>query len=701
MKNRSRRLISVVLCLTLLFSLSATVFAKAKDPQPKSFKDVKPNHWAYDAIMWMLGRNIIDGVGGDRFDPNGMVTRAQFAKMMVNTLDLKKYTPETPSFLDVKKNSWEYPYVESAKPYLTGFRTAAGDYFKPSLPAVREDMAVALVNALGYLNDPVDLGILDQFADKDQISPNLRKHVALSVKYGLIVGKPKNGRLVFDPQGNLTRAEAAVLIKRAFEKNEEKVTYDEEKVTYDPETGYVYERPIIELKMENNAHVLRWNRIESDKFKEYRVVISKDDDTPQYPDNGYLYRITDRNRTYAVIDNSVKYNGGDFGNYLVKGQTYYISVTAVYSDRNVPGNTIKFVYNGPESPEQYEAPVVSLSVENGKHVLRWNRIGSNKFKEYRVVISKDDDTPQYPDNGYLYRITDRNRTYAVIDNSTKYNGGDFGNYLTKGQKYYISVTAVYSDRNVPGNVIRFVYDGTENPELYAAPVVSSSVENGKLVLRWNKIDSPRLIGYIVSASRDDSSVSYPDNGFLYRISDVNRTYAVIDNSTKYSNGDFGGYFINGEQYYFSVTAVYGDRMVAGNTIRCKYVGEDSPELFPAPQVNAVYEDGKLVVKWNRLDSPLLTEYRVVISEKNEKPVYPANGYYDMAYDKDTTSVVIDPAKQYHGGDFEKLTYAKEYYISVTAVYGSKYVAGNAVKVLYLINDQQPDRRIQSGRQQKG
>ncbi len=383
--------------------------------------------------------------------------------------------PETPSFLDVKKNSWEYPYVESAKPYLTGFRTAAGDYFKPSLPAVREDMAVALVNALGYLNDPVDLGILDQFADKDQISPNLRKHVALSVKYGLIVGKPKNGRLVFDPQGNLTRAEAAVLIKRAFEKNEEKVTYDEEKVTYDPETGYVYERPIIELKMENNAHVLR----------------------------------------------------------------------------------------------------------------------------------------------------------------------------------------------------------------------------------WNKIDSPRLIGYIVSASRDDSSVSYPDNGFLYRISDVNRTYAVIDNSTKYSNGDFGGYFINGEQYYFSVTAVYGDRMVAGNTIRCKYVGEDSPELFPAPQVNAVYEDGKLVVKWNRLDSPLLTEYRVVISEKNEKPVYPANGYYDMAYDKDTTSVVIDPAKQYHGGDFEKLTYAKEYYISVTAVYGSKYVAGNAVKVLYLINDQQPDRRIQSGRQQKG
>ena len=690
MKNGIRKLISVVLCFTLLFSVSSLAFAKSAQSNSKQFKDVKPGHWAYDAIMWMLERSIIDGVGGDRFDPNGIVTRAQFAKMMVNTLNLKKYSPETPSFLDVKKNSWEYPYVESAKPYLTGFRTSSGDYFKPSLAAVREDMAVALVNALGYQGESIDTSILNQFADKDQISPNLRKHVALSVKYGLIVGKTENGRLLFDPQGNLTRAQAAVLLKRAFEKNEEKVTYDEEKVTYDPNTGYTYERPIIELKTENNVQVIRWNRIESDKFREYRVVISKNDNTPQYPDNGYLYTITDRNRTYAVIDNSTKYNGGDFGNYLTKGQTYYISVTAVYSDRNVPGNTVSFVYNGPENPEQYAVPVVNLSAENGKHVLRWNRIDSKKFREYRVVISKSDNTPQYPDNGYLYTITDRNRTYAVIDNSTKYNGGDFGNYLTKGQTYYISVTAVYSDRNVPGNTVSFVYNGTENPELYVAPDVSSSVENGKLVLRWNRIDSPKLTGYIVSASKNDSTVTYPENGYLYKINDVNRTYAVIDNSTRYTDGDFEGYFINGEQYYFSVTAVYNDKSVTGNTIRCTYVGEDSPELFPAPQVSAAYEDGKLVVKWNKLDSSLLTEYRVVISEKSDKPAYPANGYYDQAYGKDTTSVVIDSSKQYHNGDFEKLTYATEYYISVTAVYGNKYVAGNAVKILYLINDQQAE-----------
>jgi hypothetical protein len=580
MKNRFKRLISVVLCLTLILSISSLAFAKTNGQQKvKDFKDVRPGHWAYDAIMWMLERNIIDGVGGNRFEPDGIVTRAQFAKMMVNTLGLKLFQPETPSFLDVDKKSWAYPYVESAKPYLTGFKTASGHYFKPNLTAVREDMAVALVNAMGYNKDTVDESILDQFEDKNQISPNLRKHVAISVKYGLIKGTTKNGRLLFDPQGNLTRAQAAVLLRRAFEQQEEKVTYDEEKVTYDPDTGYTYERPIAELRKENNTLVLRWNKIALDKFREYRVVISKSDDTPQYPENGYLYRITDRDRTYAIIDNSEKYNGGDFGNYLTKGQTYHISVTAVYSDRNVPGNTITFTY-----------------------------------------------------------------------------------------------------------------DGNENPERFVAPVVSSSVENGKLVLRWNKIDSPELRGYVVSASKNDSSVSYPENGYLYTISDANRNYAVIDNSAEYKNGDFNGYFINGEQYYFSVTAVYRDKTVAGNTIRCTYVGEDSPVLFPAPEVSTAYEDGRLVVKWNKLNSPLLTEYRVVISKNKENPVYPADGYYDKAYDKDTTSVVLDSNTRYHNGEFRRLIYGTEYYISVTAVYGNKTVAGNAVKVLYLADEQQGEQQ---------
>jgi hypothetical protein len=582
MRNIMKRLVSLFICMAMLVTMSAAVFAKNANGNlnPKGFKDVKPGHWAYDDIMWMLENKIIEGTGKDTFEPNGTVTRAQFAKMMVNTLKLKQYKPDTPSFLDVKKNAWEYPFVESAKTYLTGFRTANGDYFKPNQSAVREDMAVALVKALGYQYESVNESILDTFADASRISPNLRKYVALSVKYGLIQGYKKNGATVFDPQGNLTRAQAATLLRKAFVQNEEKVTYDEDKVTYDEE------------------------------------------------------KIT--------FDN--------------------------------------------DSDDKYTKPKVSVSMENNVPVLRWNKITSDKFKEYRVVISKNDKTPEYPADGYLYRITDRDRTYAVINNTERYNNGDFGNYLTRNEKYYISVTAVYTDRNVAGSTVSFTYKGAENPELNVMPIVTASEENGKLVLRWNRIDSPDFVAYRVVASRNDDTPSYPDNGYLYRITDRDKNYAVIDNLTAYKDGDFGDYFIKGEQYYFSITAEYKDRKTAGNVVRVKYNGEDSKTLFPAPQVSAVYENGKLVVKWNKVNSSLLTEYRVVISEKDQTPAYPENGYYETAYDTDTTSAVIDTAKAYSDGDFTKLTYGTEYYISVTAVYGNKYVPGNAVKILYLINE---------------
>lgn len=587
MKKKLRGLISLFVCLMLLISASAPAFAKNINSyfNSKGFKDVKENHWAYDYIMWMLDKKIIDGTGDGNFNPNGTVTRAEFAKMMINTLQLKKYTPDTPSFVDVPKKAWEYPYVEGAKSYLTGFRTSTGDYFKPKQTAVREDMAVALVKALGYQNETADESILNKFADASQISANLRKYVALSVEYGLIEGYTQNGQTVFGPQGNLTRAQSATLLYKAFKNNEEKITYDEDKVTYPDD---------------------------------------EDDDEDNNDDE--------------------------------------------------------------DNDNAYTKPSVTISKENNTLVARWNKITSDNFKEYRVVISKDDSTPEYPEDGYLYSFTDRDRNYAVINNADKYNNGDFGNYLTKGEKYYISVTAVYQDREVAGNTVRFKYDGAENPEAYVMPIVTAAVENGKLVLRWNRIDSPEFVSYRVVASKGDSTPSYPDDGYLYSITDRSKNYAVIDNTTAYKNGDFNGYFVKGEKYYFNVTAEYKDRTVIGNTLQLQYDGEDSTVLFPAPKVSAAYENGKLIVKWDKITSPQLAEYRVVISQNNQAPAYPANGFYNTAYDADTTSVEIDAAKPYNSGDFTALTYGTEYNISVTAVYNdNKYVAGNAVKILYLVN----------------
>lgn len=580
MKKNVRRLLSVFLCVILIICSSVPAFAKndkKNDGGPSCFKDVNVNHWAYKYILWMKNRDIVHGIGNDMFNPNGTVTRAEFAKMMVRTLDLDIYSPPKPTFKDVEKKNWEYPYVESSKSYLTYFKTPDGNYFKPLQPSVREDMAVALVKALGYQNEDVDLDILDQFADAGEITPSLKKYVALSVKYGLMKGYPKDNKLYFGPMGNLTRAEASTLLYRAFVVKEEKMPYDEDKLPYEddePKNDEVYVKPVVTVIRYDDKLEINWNKIDSPELKGYKVVISKNDSTPAYPENGYLLYITDKNQTSAVIDNSTPYKGtSDFGKYLTKGEKYYFSVTAIYNDRNVAGNAVYRTFSGNNSDDSDKTPVVSISVENGIPVLRWNKVKANDFKEYRVVISKENSAPGIND-GYLYIFKDINTTSAAINNTHKYTNGDFGNYLTKGDKYYFTVVAVYEGETVAGEAVRFRYNGAENPEFYQATVVS-----------------------------------------------------------------------------------------------------------------AVYEDGDLVIKWNKIDSPLLVEYRLVISEDNPAPAYPADGYYNKSYSPDTTSVTIDPSREYKNGDFTKLTYGKDYYFSVTAVYkDNKYVAGNAVKVLYLWTD---------------
>ncbi len=584
MKKNARRLITVFLCIVLVVCSSVPALASNNKNNnnknnnkgnPSCFRDVNANHWAYKYIMWMRNKDIVHGIGNDMFNPNGTVTRAEFAKMMVRTLDIDIYSPSKPTFDDVNKKNWEYPYVESSKNYLTYYKTSTGNYFKSLEPSVREDMAVALVKALGYQNEDVDLDILDQFADASEITPSLVKYVALSVEFGLMKGYPKDGKLYFGPMGNLTRAEASTLLYRAFVVKEEKVPFDEDKLPYEEEIEEVYIKPVVTVIRYDDKLEVNWNKIDSPKFQGYKVVISKKDSTPVYPDNGYLYYITDKNQTSAIIDNSTPYKGeSDFGEYLEKGEKYYISVTAVYSDRKVAGNVVYRTYPGEDYVDTSRIPTVTISNENGVPVLRWTKTKSEGFKEYRVVISKGNSTPGI-DDGYLYKIKDLNTTYAEINNTQKYTGGDFGNYLTKGERYYFTVVAVYEDMAVEGKEVRFKYDGNENPELYQKTVVSAVYEDGDLVIKWDKIDSPILLEYRLVISKDNPAPEYPADGYYNAAYSPDTTSVAIDPSKNYRNGDFSK-LKYGQDYYFSVTAVYKDgKCVAGNAVKVLYLFKTS------------------------------------------------------------------------------------------------------------------------------
>jgi len=466
-----KNLLALLLVFSLLITMMTVPAFAQNDGAPsssgnKSFTDVPPGHWAYNAITWMAAHEILAGKGNNRFDPEAAVTREQFARIMVVALQLKMGSSYAPSFNDVSKDSWAFRYVEAAKLYLTGWRNAAGglDYFKPYDNAVREDMAVALVKALKLENEVPDNSVLDLFTDKADISPNLVKYVAIAVKNEIINGNKKNdGTRTFDAQGTLTRAQASVLVFNALVKAGDKVTYDDlGKVTYEapdvpqPEVlqPLAGKGPTVTAAVSGDKLRVSWTRIGTDGFQGYKVVLSKGDSTPVYPENGYQAWITDRDQTSIELKAGSGYNGGDVGGNLKAGIPYFLSITAGYDDAKVPGNVLKVTLPGSSAPSEGALPVpVVRKSEEGGLSLNWNKINDERFQGYKVVLSRNDSTPQYSENGYLAFITDRSTISWKLIKGDKYNNGDFGETIQPGT-YYATITALYAgDQKRTGNVV--------------------------------------------------------------------------------------------------------------------------------------------------------------------------------------------------------------------------------------------------------
>jgi len=177
------------------------------------FPDLDDKEWAQDYVADLVQKQVLDGYEDGRFRPDGQVTRSEFAKMMVAGLRIPLLNSETSSFADIQDGAWELDYVESAKDYLAGYHDGA-HYYKGSSPAVREDMAVALVKALRLEDQQVDENeIENSFSDWESISPELRRYVQIAYDNHLIDGYPGG---LFCPQQSITRAETAAMICKSI-----------------------------------------------------------------------------------------------------------------------------------------------------------------------------------------------------------------------------------------------------------------------------------------------------------------------------------------------------------------------------------------------------------------------------------------------------------------------------------------------------
>ena len=177
------------------------------------FEDVRENDWFAPYVNDLVGMGIINGKGTAEngnpcFDPQGMITRGEFSKILAFASGEDLNTEETGgSFADVKGH-WAEKYINWAnqKGIVTGFPDGT---FQADQSITREQIAVMLVRFAEYkgvnLPEKTEKAL---FADDSLITWS-SESVYTMQKAGVINGKPGN---LFDPRGNASRAEAAKMV---------------------------------------------------------------------------------------------------------------------------------------------------------------------------------------------------------------------------------------------------------------------------------------------------------------------------------------------------------------------------------------------------------------------------------------------------------------------------------------------------------
>ncbi|MFH5779911.1 S-layer homology domain-containing protein [Heyndrickxia oleronia] len=130
-----------------------TLIRHLEDGTKTPFKDVKDGYWSTPYINSLYAAKLINGYENGTFKPEGNITRAEFAKLVVDAYGLTLTNAATP-FTDVKAGNWATPYIQTA--YANGLiKGVTASKFDPSAPIKRGDLAILLHRADSKFGDVI------------------------------------------------------------------------------------------------------------------------------------------------------------------------------------------------------------------------------------------------------------------------------------------------------------------------------------------------------------------------------------------------------------------------------------------------------------------------------------------------------------------------------------------------------------------
>lgn len=170
-------------------------------------------HWAREAAELCAAEGILNGVGGGRFDPNALTTRAMLAVCLYRMAG-EPQPGGAVSFPDVAEGAWYTRAVAwgTETGLFTGYDSGL---FGTDDRVTREQTAAVLYRcALARGMDTQARADLAPYADADSVSAYAAEAMQWACASGVITGRGQGGALLLDPHGDATRAELAVMLAR-------------------------------------------------------------------------------------------------------------------------------------------------------------------------------------------------------------------------------------------------------------------------------------------------------------------------------------------------------------------------------------------------------------------------------------------------------------------------------------------------------
>ncbi len=174
------------------------------------FIDVSQNDWFYGNVIYVYENGMMRGINDNTFSPNGTMTRAMFVTVLYRMSgDTGSYTG---SFADVPADAWYGPAVRWA--LANGIAGGVGNNrFDPDGILTREQLALLLYNYALYMKLDVTVtssGALSGYTDVSDIDAWAKTAMTWAVSNGIITGDGAS----LHPQSSATRAEAAAMLQR-------------------------------------------------------------------------------------------------------------------------------------------------------------------------------------------------------------------------------------------------------------------------------------------------------------------------------------------------------------------------------------------------------------------------------------------------------------------------------------------------------